>query len=201
MAMDRHEKALKVVRAAGLMRPRDLATAGIPAWVLYDLVKKGAVKQAGHGLYSVCGHSPTEHHSYAGVLKRIPQGTLCLLSALRFHELTVQNPPEVWIAIPKEAWRPRPADVQLRVFRFSGQALTSGVETHRVEGVPVRVTNVARTIADCFKYRNKIGMDVALEALHEGWRKKRFGMDELWRYAKLDRVTNVIMPYLETLPS
>ncbi len=201
MAMDRREKALKIVRLAGLARPRDLVAAGIPAWVLYGLVQEGAVKRAGRGLYSVPEHSATEQHSYAGVLKRVPSGTLCLLSALRFHELTVQNPSAVWIAIPRNAWRPRPGDVELRVFRFSGKALTSGVEVHQVEGVSVRVTSVARTVADCFKYRNKIGTDVALEALHEGWRKKRFVMDELWRYAKLDRITKIILPYLETLPS
>ncbi len=201
MVIASRKKALKVVRAAGLVRPRDLVTAGLPAWVLYELVKKGEVKQVGRGLYSLPDYSPTEHHSYARALKQSPKAILCLLSALRFHELTVQNPHEVWIAIPKTAWRPKSAGVKIRVFRFSGEALTSGVEQHLVEGVPIRVTNVARTIADCFKYRNKIGLDVALEALHEGWRKKRFTMDEFWRYAKLDRVTKIVIPYLETLPS
>jgi predicted transcriptional regulator of viral defense system len=113
----------------------------------------------------------------------------------------VQNPPEVWLALPRSAWKPKFSGLRLRIVRFSGAALSEGVETHVVEGVSVRVTSVARTIADCFRYRNKLGREVALEALHEGWRKKRFTMDELWRFAELDRVTKVIMPYLETIPS
>ncbi len=201
MAVESREKALGIVRKAGLTRPRDLSAAGVPAWVLYGLVKDGSLKQVGRGLYSVPDYSPTENHSYAEAMKRVPNGIICLLSALRFHELTVQNPHEVWIAISRTGWRPKSEGVELRIIRFSGEGLTAGVEEHHVAGVPIRVTNVARTVADCFKYRNKIGIDVALEALHEGWRKKRFTMDELWRYAKLDRVTKIVMPYLETLPS
>ncbi len=195
------EKALEVVRKTGLTRPRDLAVAGVPTWALYELLKTGAVKQVGRGLYSTREYAPTENHSYTEAAKRVPKGILCLVSALRFHDLTVQNPHEVWIAVSRTGWRPKSPGVELRIFRFSGDALTVGVEEHLVDGVPIRVTSVARTIADCFKYRNKIGLDVALEALHEGWRKKRFTMDEFWRYAKLNRVAKIVMPYLETLPS
>ena len=196
-----YTRALRVFRKGRLVRPRDLPAAGVPAWVLYELVKRGEVEQVSRGLYTLPGHSPTENHSYAEAVKRVPNGILCLLSALRFHELTVQNPPEVWLALPRSAWKPKFSGLHLRIVRFSGAALTEGVETHLVEGVSVRVTSVARTIADCFRYRNKLGREVALEALHEGWRKKRFTMDELWRFAELDRVTKVIMPYLETIPS
>jgi predicted transcriptional regulator of viral defense system len=133
-------------------------------------------------------------------MKRVPNGIICLLSALRFHELTVQNPHEVWLAISRTGWRPKIGGCRTSHHSVSpGKALTVGVEEHEVEGVPVRVTSVARTVADCFKYRNKIGIDVALEALHEGWRKKRFTMDEFWRYAKLDRVTKTVVPYLESI--
>ncbi len=201
MATAPQEKALEVVRKTGLTRPRDLSAAGIPTWVLYSLLKAGAVRHVGRGLYVTPEYAPTANYSYAEALKQVPKGILCLLSAIRFHELTVQNPREVWIAIPRTAWRPKSLGVALRIFRFSGDALTVGVEVHWVDGVPIRVTSVARTIADCFKYRNKIGFDVALEALHDGWRNKRFTMDEFWRYAKLDRVTNIVMPYLETLRS
>lgn len=201
MAVESRERALRIVRKGGLTRPRDLSAAGVPPWVLYELVKDGSVKQVGRGLYALPDYSPTEKHSYAEAMKRVPNGIICLLSALRFHELTVQNPHEVWIAISRTGWRPKSEGVELRIIRFSGEALSAGVEEHQVEGVPVRVTNVARTVADCFKYRNKIGIDVALEALHEGWRKKRFTMDEFWRYAKLGRVAKIVMPYLETLPS
>ena len=201
MVSAQRNQALALVRNAGLLRPRELAAAGVPTWVLYELVKAGTVKQVTRGVYSLSDHSPTENQSYAEAMKRVPNGILCLFSALRFHEMTVQNPHEVWIAIPRKAWRPRAMGVELRVVRFSGQGLSLGVEDHDVDGVKVRVTGVARTIADCFKYRNKIGIDVALEALHEGWRKERFTMDEFWRYAKLDRVTKIVMPYLEMLPS
>ena len=201
MVASQRKKVLTIVRRCGLIRPRDLSAHGVAAWVIYDLLKEGSVKQVGRGLYALTDSSPTERHSYAQAMKRVPNGVICLLSALRFHELTVQNPHEVWIAISRTGWRPKPEGVELRVIRFSGQALSAGVEDHQVEGVAVRVTNVARTVADCFKYRNKIGIDVALEALHEGWRKRRLTMDELWRYAKLDRVTKIVMPYLETLPS
>ena len=190
-----------MVRKGGLTRPRELSAAGVPAWVLYEMVKEGALKQVGRGLYALPEYSPTEKHSYVEATKRVPNGILCLLSALRFHELTVQNPREVWMAVPRTGWRPKSQGVDLRIVWFSGAARLAGVEEHQVEGVTVRVTSVARTIADCFKYRNKVGIDVALEALHEGWRKKRFTMDEFWRYAKLDRVSKIVMPYLETLPS
>jgi predicted transcriptional regulator of viral defense system len=201
MAKSPRVKILELVKKAGLVRPRDIARAGLPPWVMYELVKAGTVKQVTRGVYSLADHEPSEKHSYAEVMKRIPKGIICLLSALRFHELTVQNPHEVWVAIPRSAWRPRSAGLALRMVRFSGNGLVLGIEDQCIDGVPVRVTSVARTIADCFKYRNKIGTDVAIEALHEAWRKKRLNMDEFWRYAKLNRVAKVVMPYLEALPT
>lgn len=133
------------------------------------------------------------------VARKHPQAIVCLLSALRLHELTTQSPFEVWLAIPNKARVPKRGYPRLRIVRFSGAALTEGVEEHLSDGVPVRVTNVARTVADCFKYRNKIGLDVALEALQESWRAKRAGMDERWQFAKLCRVANAMRPYLNTL--
>ncbi len=124
---------------------------------------------------------------------------MCLLSALRFYNLTTQSPFEVWLAIPNKARAPRMDYPPLRIVRFSGPALTEGIEAHMVDGVPVRITGVAKTVADCFKYRNKIGLDVALEALREAWREKRVSTDELWRYAELCRVANVMRPYLESI--
>jgi len=134
------------------------------------------------------------------VARKHPQAIICLLSALRFHDLTTQSPFEVWLAIPNKARSPRMDYPPLRIVRFSGAALTHGVEDHVVDGVSVRVTSVARTVADCFKFRNKIGLDVALEALQEAWRAKRVSMDELWPYATLCRVANVMRPYMESLP-
>jgi predicted transcriptional regulator of viral defense system len=124
---------------------------------------------------------------------------ICLLSALRFHGLTTQNPFEVWIAVDQKARRPAVSYPPLRIIHLSGNAFSSGIEEHRIEGINVPVYSPAKTVADCFKFRNKIGTDVALEALRDYQRKYRSGMDELWRYAKLGRVTRVMQPYLEAL--
>ena len=133
----------------------------------------------------------------ATACKLVPRGVICLLSALQFHDLTTQAPFEVWMAIDVRARRPRRKTPPLRIVRFSGEALTAGVETHKVEGVPVRVYGPAKTVADCFKYRNKIGLDVALEALRDYRREHPGGMDELWHFARICRVANVMRPYLE----
>jgi predicted transcriptional regulator of viral defense system len=130
---------------------------------------------------------------------RVPHGVVCLLSALRFHDLTTQNPSEVWLAIDRKARAPDQRELPLRIVRFSGKARLKGIEEHEIDGVKVRIYNPAKTVADCFKYRRKIGTDVALEALHDCWRSKRCTADELWLYAAICRVTNVMRPYLETV--
>jgi predicted transcriptional regulator of viral defense system len=130
---------------------------------------------------------------------RIPHGVVCLLSALRFHDLTTQNPSEVWLAIDRKARAPVQHELPLRIVRFSGRARIEGIEKHRIDGVPVRVYSPAKTVADCFKYRRKIGTDVAMEALRDCWRSGRCTMDDLWRYASVCRVTNVMRPYLEAV--
>ena len=135
----------------------------------------------------------------AEVAQKHPQSIVCLLSALRVHELTTQAPFEVWIAISNKARAPKMDYPPLRIVRFSGAALTEGIERKTIDGVEIRVTDVARTVVDCFKFRNKIGLDVALEALREAWRDKRVSMDDLWRYAKLYRVDKVMRPYMESL--
>jgi predicted transcriptional regulator of viral defense system len=153
----------------------------------------------GRGLYAIPNRPSSEHGSLAEIGKRYPQTIVCLLSALQFHGLTTQAPFQVWLAIPNKARAPKMDYPPLRIVRLSGTALTEGIEEYKVDGVTIRVTNVARTIVDCFKYRNKIGLDVALEALHESWQAKRVSMDELWRYAKVCRVNNVMRPYMESL--
>ena len=193
------EQVLDLARKVGVLRPRDLAQRGIPAVYLHRLHRRGMLVQSARGLYTLSKRDLTANHSLAQVCKRIPHGVVCLLSALRFHGLTTQMPAEVWIAIDRKARRPAVGDLPVRIVRFSGAALREGVEEHRIEGITVRVTNPAKTIADCFKYRNKIGLDVALEALREGWRERGFSMDELWKYARLCRVANVMRPYLEAM--
>ena len=133
------------------------------------------------------------------MIKSVPRGIVCLLSALRFHELTTQSPFEVWLALDRKAHRPAGGGVSLHIVRFSGRALTSGVEEYLIEGVKVRIYSPAKTVADCFKYRNKIGLDVALEALRDYWKSRHADADELWKYAKICRVANVMRPYMEAL--
>lgn len=129
----------------------------------------------------------------------MPRGVICLLSALRVHEIGTQAPHQVWLAIPHRAQTPRLSQPALRVIRMSKKSLLDGIDRHRIDGVEVPVFNAAKTIADCFKFRNKIGLDVALEALREGWRERKVMMDDLWRYANVNRVSNVMRPYLESV--
>jgi predicted transcriptional regulator of viral defense system len=150
-------------------------------------------------LYALPNRKESANGALAEVSIRVPNAIVCLLSALRVHELTTQAPFEVWLAIPHKARAPKMDYPPLRVIRFSGKALTDGVELHKVDGTVVRVTNVARTVVDCFKFRNKVGLDVALEALHEAWKEKRVSMDELWLYSTQCRVSKIMRPYMESL--
>lgn len=193
------ERLIDLVRSQGLIRPRDLEPLGIPRVSLTRAVRRGQLERVGRGLYGLPGRQVSAHGALAEVARRVPKGVVCLLSALRFHGLTTQAPFEVWLAIENKAIAPKLDYPPLRIVRFSGTALTDGVEEHIVDGVTVRITSVAKTVADCFKYRNKIGLDVALEALREAWREKRMTSDDLWRYAKVCRVANVMRPYLDSL--
>jgi predicted transcriptional regulator of viral defense system len=195
------EQVLALARELGMLRPRDLARHGIAREYLVRLSRAGLLDRVARGLYILPDAELTENHSLAEAAKLVPAGVICLLSALRFYELTTQAPFEVWLALPPSARRPRIASPPLRIVRFSGRALTEGMEEHVIERVPVRVYNPAKTVADCFKYRNKIGLDVALEALREVWRERRATMDELWRYAGVCHVSSIMRPYLESLIS
>jgi len=186
-------------KTASVLRTRDLEAHGIWRAQLRDLVAQGALKRVGRGLYSQPNYEMGENHSLAEVGKRVPMGTVCLLSALRFHGLTTQQPHEVWLALDGKARLPKVDCLPLRIFRFSGASLREGREEHLIEGVPVRIYNPAKTVADCFKYRNKIGLDVALEALRDSWRERQCDISELMHYARICRVANVMRPYLESL--
>jgi predicted transcriptional regulator of viral defense system len=193
------EKIVGLVGRKGVVRARDLTREGVTREHLRRLLQRGQLQRIGVGLYSLPGADISEHRSLAEACSHVPRGVICLLSALRFHNLTTQNPFEVWMAIPHKAWRPKSKGPRLRLVHLSGQAMTSGIEEHSIEGVPVRVFNPAKAVADCFKFRNKIGLDVAVEALRDYRRKYRSGADELWRMAKICRVTAVMGPYLEAL--
>jgi predicted transcriptional regulator of viral defense system len=199
MVKSTRDKVLDLVRQEGVLRPRDLEKVGIPRTCLQDLLADGVLERPGRGLYTLADGNVTEKQSLVEACKRVPHGVACLLTALRFHELTTQAPFEVWLAIDEKARKPVVDHPPLRVVRFSGAALTTGVEEHRISGVTVRVYGPAKTVADCFKYRNKIGLDVALEALRDCWQQRRATMDELWRVARVCRVSRVMLPYLESL--
>ena len=193
------DSILDLVREVGVIRPRDLEAAGIPGSYLSRLAHAGELDRVGRGLYSLAGASQTEHRSLAEAAKRVPRGVICLLSALRFHELTTQTPFEVWLAIGQKDRTPRPNGTRLRIVRVSGEARDAGIETHIVEGVPVRIYSVAKTVADCFKFRNKIGIDIAVEALRDCLEQRRCTTDELYEYARVCRVSRVMQPYMEAL--
>jgi predicted transcriptional regulator of viral defense system len=182
-----------------IQRMRDLESLGLSRPRVRSLVDQGILEKASRGLYIVRSAGVTENRTLAEVGKRVPHGVICLLSALRFHDLTTQSPHEVWIALERSAWSPKLEHLNLRIVRFSGNAFEEGHQEHIIEGVPVQITSPAKTIADCFKYRNKIGIDVALEALREVRRKRLCTMGELMRFARICRVANVMKPYLESV--
>lgn len=195
---DPKQQILDLTRRKGVLRPRDLEPLGIPRRVLSELTESGLLTRSGRGLYTLADAEVSEHHSLAEAAARVPSGVVCLLSALRFHGITTQNPWEVWMAITPESRKPRPGHLPLRIVRFSGKPFTEGVEHRAIDGVKVPVYSAAKTVADCFRYRNKIGTDVAVEALRLGWEKRAFTADQIWHFASVCRVTNVMRPYLES---
>lgn len=190
---------LDLVRKHGVIRTRDLREHGLSRQALRRLYERGVLDRPARGLYVLAGADFTEHHSFAEAAKLVPRGVVCLLSALRFHDLTNQQPFEVWLAIGLKAWKPEVSSPPLRIIRLSEPVLNYGVEEHKVDGVSVRIFSAAKTVADCFKYRNKIGLDVAIEALRDCIRQRKATVDELWAAAKICRMTNIIRPYLEAV--
>ena len=197
MTSTKAEQVLKLARRKGVLRAKDVNERGLHHEYLRRLCEEGLLVRVARGLYVPADKDFGAHQTLAEVARRVPRGVICLLSALRFHELGTQLPHEVWMAIDRKAALPQVDRLPLRIVRFSGPALTEGVEEHDVEGVTIRVYCPAKTVADCFKYRNKIGLDVALEALQSCRQQRKATMDDLWRYAKTCRVANVMQPYLE----
>lgn len=193
------DRLLELTRQKGLVRPADLDAQGIPRIYLTRLTASGKLEKAGRGLYRLPEGVTSEDESLALVATRVPQAVFCLLTALQFHELTTQLPRQVWIALPKGSHAPRIDYPPIKLVQYSGAAFTEGIETHRRDRVELRVYSAAKTVADCFKHRNKIGLDVALEALRDARRQKKASADDLWRYAKICRVANVMRPYLEAI--
>jgi len=194
-------RALDLLKARGMLRLKDFVAAGIGPETLARLVREQAVVRPARGLYQLPDADVDAAHSLAEAAVRVPKGVVCLVSALQYHGLTLQMPSVVWMAIDRAAWRPKIDHPPVRFVRFSGSALTEGVERHRIENIDVPITDPARTIVDCFRYRTKIGLDVAMEGLREGLRRRRCTPDELWRYASKARVWSVMRPYVEAMVS
>jgi predicted transcriptional regulator of viral defense system len=197
--MNQKQQILELAETMGIIRPRDVEAAGIHREYLLRLYRNGELSRVGRGLYTLPGAMTSEFLSLAQVAKRMPNAVICLLSALEFHHLTTQIAHRVWIAIENKTWEPTIKYPPLEIVRFSGRAFSFGIEEHEVDRITVKVYSPAKTVADCFKFRNKIGLDVALEALQETWRSRRVTMDELWEASKVCRVAKVMRPYLETL--
>jgi predicted transcriptional regulator of viral defense system len=193
------EQVLALASQHGLLRASQLQTLGIGRVVLTRLIASGQLERVGRGVYRVPGTQASEHESLATLAVKMPQAVFCLLTALQLHGLTTQLPRQVWIAMPQGSHAPTLDYPPVKMVQFSGEAYTAGVETLQIEQVVLRVYGVAKTVADCFKHRNKIGLDVAIEALKDALAQNKATVDELWRFAKICRVANVMRPYLEAL--
>ncbi|WP_365979928.1 type IV toxin-antitoxin system AbiEi family antitoxin domain-containing protein [Mesorhizobium sp.] len=188
-----------MLKARGIARLAELRAEGVTAATISRMERDGEVLRLARGLYQLSDAPLDAHHSLAEAAKRIPKGVVCLVSALAFHQLTDQLPRQVWIAIGQKDWAPKADGAPVRLVRFTDRLLTEGVEPHTVEGVPVKVFGVAKTIADCFRHRNKIGLSVAIEGLQEALRQRKTTPGEIARQAERGAVATVIRPYLEAL--
>ncbi|MBY2932837.1 type IV toxin-antitoxin system AbiEi family antitoxin domain-containing protein [Rhizobium leguminosarum] len=190
-------RALDLLKARGMLRLKDFVAEGIGPETLARLVREEAVVRPARGLYQLPDTQAEAAHALAEAAVLVPKGVVCLTSALQYHELTLQMPSAVWMAIDRAAWRPKIDYPPIKFVRFKGSALTEGVERHRIEGVEVPITNPARSIVDCFRYRAKVGLDVAMEGLREGLRRRKTTSDDLWTYAKEARIWSIMRPYVE----
>jgi len=197
---DRFKKARNIFhRNGGVLRMSEALSAGIHRRMLYSMLEAGVIEQLSRGLYRLADLPPLGNPDLVSVSLKIPNGVICLISALAYHEITTQVPHEVYVALDRGTEAPRLNHPPLRVFWFSGKAFTVGIEKHKIDGVPVRIYSAEKTIADCFKYRNKIGLDTAIEALKLYRERKRFKGDDLVKFSKVCRVEKVMRPYLEAL--
>jgi predicted transcriptional regulator of viral defense system len=194
------ERALEVVRRRGIARGRDFDAVGVTRATLQRMHDDGVLQRVGRGLYRLADTDIASATSLAEAVRIQPRGVICLLSALQFHELTTQTPHAVWMMLGQKDWAPINPAVELKIVRASGGTLTEGVEIQMIDGVPVRITTPAKTVADCFKHRNKIGLDVAIEALRDLLKARpRPDLNEVYRLAQIDRVQAVMRPYLEAM--
>lgn len=200
MGHDLHsQRILDLLGQKGILRPSDLDAIGAPRVVLTRMTAAALLEKVGRGLYRLPNSPGSEHESLTAVAARVPQAVFCLLTALQFHELTTQLPHQVWIAMPRGSHTPKIDYPPVKMIQATGDAYSAGIEVVERDQVKLRIYCPAKTVVDCFKHRNKIGLDVALEALKDARAKKKASADDLWRYAKICRVANVMRPYLEAI--
>ena len=197
--MDCRARILELAREKGIIRSKDVEEGGCSRNYLYEMRRAGDLRRLSAGLYALPDAPVTEHSVLAEVAKRVPRGVVCLISALAYHGVSTQIPHEIWLAVPKGSQRPKIAYPPLNLTYVSGQAYSFGVMEHDTGGMTVRIYSPAKTVADCFKFRSKVGLDVALEALREVWRSRKATVDELMEAAEVDRVSKVMRPYLEVI--
>lgn len=197
--MKTKEQILKFINKHGIIRPSDIDSSGKTRQQLIRMCQQGKLERVGRGLYALPDKVSSEFISFAQMSKLAPQGVICLISALQFHGLTTQISPEIWIMLEGSAKKPTFVYPPTRAMHTSGKAFNYGIRTYRIDKVPVKIYTPAKTVADCFKFRNKIGIDVALEALQETFMSRKASSDEIWEAAKVCRVSNIIRPYMEAV--
>lgn len=193
------QRALALLHKQGFLRTSDLDTIGAPRVVLTRLSTSGQLERVGRGLYRLPGNPMSEQEDLATIAVKVPKAVFCLLTALQFHELTTQLPRQVWIAMSRGSHTPRIEHPPIKMVQMAGDAYALGIDEHERDGARLRIYSAAKTVADCFKHRNQIGLDVAIEALKAAWKTRKASADDLWRHAKVCRVANVMRPYLEAV--
>ncbi len=190
---------LELAATLGILRPRDLRARGHSVAYLQRLLAKGRLAKLGRGQYALPGREPTKDDTLAVTAKRYPGTVVCLLSALRFHELTTQSPRSIWLAVEGSKLAPSNTPAAIQVVRMTGPSYKSGITTHLVGQVPVRIYDPAKTVADCFKFRSRVGLDVAVEALRDCLAQRKATPAQIWSFAGICRVKTIMRPYLEAL--
>ena len=193
------ETILKLARQKNIISAADVEEAGVSRNELYKLCKAGSLKRISRGLYALNDYEPGGNIGILNATKKSPKAVVCLLSALQYYELSTQVPHEVWLALPRGSWHPVMEYPPVRVFSLSGEAYSFGIEQHSISGMPVNLYSPAKTIADCFKFRNTVGLDIAIEAMKEAWKSRVVTADSLVEAAKVNKVLKIMRPYLEAI--
>ena len=199
VSQTQRERLIELFESMPILKSRDIVEHDIDAKTVQRMVESGEVQRIARGIYARPDLEPGSHHTFVEAQMIVANGVVCLLSALSYHEIGTQTPRRVWIAVPRGARLPKTTDHPIKAVTFSGEAFTAGIEEHEIEGFTVHVYSAAKTVADCFKYRNKIGTDVAVEALRETLQTRKANANEILHYAEICRVRNVMMPYLESV--